>query len=97
MQEIQRNERKNTIYHNYNSKLALGITKICGRRVLECWCSIEMLGCWLKAPRGPFYNPKGPRSCWNLHIEAHKFPCLRAHQIVRVHTGPSPVARSPRF
>jgi hypothetical protein len=35
---------------------------------------------------GPFYSPKGPRSCWSLHLEAPKLPCMRVHHIVRCAT-----------
>jgi hypothetical protein len=46
------------------------ITEMRGRRGLECWCALEMLGYRYEAPRGPFYSPKGPRSRCNLHMEA---------------------------
>jgi hypothetical protein len=42
---------------------------MCGREVSECWYALEMLGCWLKAPRGPFYSPRG------LHVVCLGLPC----------------------
>jgi hypothetical protein len=46
---------------------------------------LEMLGCWYEAPMGPFYSPKGPRSCHNIHMEAQKLPCMLAHWTGLVH------------
>jgi hypothetical protein len=74
------------------------LTKITSKRghiMLECCIALGVLGCWLEAPRVPFYSPKGPRSHWLLHMEAQKNSCLSAHRTSPMPTGPGPIAPSP--
>jgi hypothetical protein len=42
-----------------------------------------VLGVELHAPRGPFYSPKGPRSCWSSIWKALVAFCPRVHRTVR--------------
>jgi hypothetical protein len=62
------------------------ITRGRDRRVLKCWCVLEMFEYWYEAPRGPFCSHKGPRSLCNPHMEAKETSLSSG--AVRCTTGP---------
>jgi hypothetical protein len=48
------------------------VTRKRGHSVSECCVALEVLGYCIKAPRGPLYSPKGPRSQFSFLVKTTK-------------------------
>jgi hypothetical protein len=57
----------------------------------------RMLGCFLHAPRGPFYSPKVAKSRWRHSWKAILAFCRMAHRTVRCTTGQPLFMSGARF